>query len=149
MTRYAVRAAAFALLVLASACSEPTSGPVRIVWGRHACDHCAMAISEQAFAAEVRVGPREVMRFDDSRLRTRVARVERWRGRGERVLGDGPRIAASGSTRGSAFYRPDQRTPMAYGFGAIRDAESGSVDFETARRTILERIRDRNSHPRP
>lgn len=148
MTRYAVRAAAFALLVLASACSEPTSGPVRIVWGRHACDHCAMAISEQAFAAEVRVGPREVMRFDD--LGCALAWLE----------SNGGAAAASefwvmDQDRGewldarSASYRPDQRTPMAYGFGAIRDAESGSVDFETARRTILERIRDRNSHPRP
>jgi len=38
---------------------------VRIVWGRHACDHCAMAISEQSFAAEVRTAPGEIARFDD------------------------------------------------------------------------------------
>jgi copper chaperone NosL len=148
VTRRVARVAAIGLLVLASACSEPTSGPVRIVWGRHACDHCGMAISEQAFAAEVRVSPREVMRFDDlgcaiAWLGSRggaAAAIEFWvmdQDRGEWL--DARR----------AFYRPDQRTPMAYGFGAIRDAAPGSVDFETARRTILERTRDGSAHQHP
>jgi len=148
VTRRVARVAALALFVLAGACSEATSGPVRIVWGRHACDHCGMAISEQAFAAEVRMGPREVKRFDD--LGCALAWLE----------SKGGAAAASefwvmDQDRGewidarSAFYRPEQRTPMAYGFGAIRDAAPASVDFETARRTILERTRDRSADERP
>jgi nitrous oxide reductase accessory protein NosL len=148
VTRRVACAAALALLVLASACSEASSGPVRIGWGRHACDHCGMAISEQAFAAEVRVGPREVMRFDD--LGCALAWLESKGGAAvasEFWVMDQDRSEWLDAR--SAFYRPDQRTPMAYGFGAIRDAAPGSVDFETARRTILERIRDRSAHQRP
>ena len=140
--------AALVLLVLASACSEPDHGPVRIVWGRHACDHCGMAINEETFAAEVRVGPRDVMRFDD--FGCAVAWLESQ---------GGPSAASEfwvmDATRSEwidarqAFYQPGQRTPMAHGFAAAQSRTPDNVDFETARRTILERIRDRSSHERP
>jgi copper chaperone NosL len=141
----AVRAAAFAVLMLAGACSEPDTGPVRIVWGRNACDHCGMTINEQAFAAEVRVGPREVMRFDD--FGCAVAWLESKGGPGaatEFWVMDQDRAEWIDAKR--AFYRPGQRTPMAYGFAAVQSRTPGSVDFETARRTILEQSRDRSAH---
>jgi hypothetical protein len=104
-----------------------------------------MAISEQARRRGARWPA--VMRFDDSAApawleskRGGPAATEFWvmdQDRGEWI--DARR----------AFYRPDQRTPMAYGFGAIRDAAPGSVDFETARRTLLERTRDRSADERP
>jgi len=142
------RAAALVVLALASACSEPSSGPVRIVWGRDACDHCGMTVNEQAFAAEVRVGPREVMRFDDfgcavSWLESKGgpgAATEFW------VMDQG---RAEWIDARQAFYRPDQRTPMAYGFAAVQIQAPGSVDFETARQAILERSRDRSAHQQP
>jgi nitrous oxide reductase accessory protein NosL len=148
VTGSVARAAALATLVVASACSEATSGPLRIVWGRDACDHCGMAINEQAFAAEVRIGPREVMRFDDfgcavAWLESRggpAAASEFW------VMDQG---RAEWIDARKAFYQPDQRTPMAYGFAAIRDEVPGSVEFERARRTILERTRDRSADQHP
>jgi hypothetical protein len=48
-----------------------------------------------------------------------------------------------------AFYRPGQRTPMAYGFAAVQSRTPDSVDFETARRTVLEQSRDRSAHEHP
>ncbi len=141
-------AAWLAVLVLASACSEPSTGPVRIVWGRDACDHCGMSISEQSFAAEVRVGPREVMRFDD--FGCALAWLE---------SKGGPAAASEFWVMNSdggdwldartAFYRPGQRTPMAYGFAAVSIPTLDSVDFETARHALLERTRDRSSHEHP
>ena len=139
---------AIALLVLASACSEPDHGPVRIVWGRHACDHCGMAINEEAFAAEVRVGPRDVMRFDD--FGCAVAWLESKGGPSaatEFWVMDASRSEWIDARQ--AFYRPGQRSPMGYGFAASQSQTPDGVDFETARRTILERSRDRSSHERP
>jgi len=141
-------AAWLVVLVLASACSEPSNGPVRIVWGRDACDHCGMSISEQSFAAEVRVGPRDVRRFDDfgcavSWLESKGgpdAATEFW------VMDQG---RAEWIDARQAFFRPDQRTPMAYGFAALQSPTPDSVDFETARQAILERARDRSTHERP
>ena len=135
-------------LMLASACSEPDRGPVRIVWGRHACDHCGMAINEAPFAAEVRVGPRDVMRFDDfgcavAWLESKGgpdAATEFWvmdAGRGEWI------------DARQAFYRAGQRTPMGYGFAAASSRTPDGIDFETARRAVLERTRDRSAHEHP
>ena len=124
-------------LFLAAACSEPTSGPVRIVWGRHACDHCAMAISEQAFAAEVRTAPREIARFDD--FGCAVTWLEAHGGpdaASEFWVRDGARDEWIDGR--AAFFRSGQRTPMAYGFAAVGRAEPGALDFAQARRAVLE-----------
>jgi len=136
------------VLVLVSACSEPSTGPIRIVWGRDACEHCGMSISEQTFAAEVRVGPRDVMRFDD--FGCAVAWLESKGGPGAAtefwVMDQG---RAEWIDARQSFFRPNQRTPMAYGFAAVQRQTPDSVDFETARRAILERTRDRSAHEHP
>jgi hypothetical protein len=109
-----------------------------------------MAISEPRFAAQVRRGPRDVARFDDFGCAVRWmeehggpgAASEIWvmdaGAGGERWL-DGRRAA----------YRPGQRTPMAYGFAAVAEAEPGAVDFEAARRAILEQQHGRDPVARP
>jgi nitrous oxide reductase accessory protein NosL len=138
---------ALVALLLAAACSEPTSGPVRVVWGRHACDHCGMLISEPRFAAQVRLGPREVARFDDFGCAAlwldahggAAAAREFWAmdAEGDEWL-DARR----------AFYRAGQRTPMAYGLAALREREPGALDFEGALGALRERERERASKPR-
>jgi copper chaperone NosL len=145
------RSVALSLLaVVALACAEPTSGPVRIVWGRHACDHCGMAISDRRFAAEVRLGPHEMKRFDDFGCAVRWLEehggpdkaAELWvmdmDAHGEAWL-DGRRAA----------YRSGQRTPMAYGFAAVGAAAPDTVDFDRARLAILEHPRGRDAGDRP
>jgi nitrous oxide reductase accessory protein NosL len=147
--RTALPAALLVALALAG-CAEPTSGPARVVWGRHACDHCGMAISEIPFAAQVRTGPRDVARFDDFGCAVlwmeahggAAAAVEIWamdsEGGAERWL-DARR----------ASYRPGQRTPMAYGFAAVGEAAPGTVDFERARLAVLEHEHGRDPVDRP
>ena len=148
MTTRAACGLALAGLVLATACSEPRSGPVGIVWGRHACDHCAMAISERRFAAQVRRGPRDVARFDD--FGCAVLWLE---GQGgpdaatELWVMDEAGVEWLDARRAS--YRSGERTPMAYGFAALGAPTAGSVDFEEARRAILEGERERASRRRP
>ena len=146
-TRAALRLALLVCLV-AAACREPTSGPVRIVFGRQACDHCGMAIGEPRFAAEVRLGPHEVARFDD------FGCAVRWldeRG--------GPGAAQEFWVRDaegrewvdarSARFRGGQRTPMAYGFATAPEGEPGALSFESASDAVRESERERAAGRRP
>lgn len=59
-------AAAAALAAALAACGgEPTSGPLPIALGEDVCDVCRMIISEKPYAAQSRLGPSTVERFDD------------------------------------------------------------------------------------
>lgn len=135
---------ALAGLWLAAACSEPVSGPLPIAWGREPCAHCSMAIGEPRFAAELRLGPREVLRFDD--FGCAVAWLA------EHADADPPLEAwvmdqdrEEWLDARAAFFRSGQRTPMAWGLGAVAASEPGAVDFEAARRIVLERASERAS----
>ena len=145
LRRRALFALAFGVLVLA--CGDPGHGPAAIAWGRDACEHCAMVISEKRFAMQIRSGGR-VHRFDDPGCA--IEWLERQTGAGaeatELWVMDEDRQEWLDAR--SAFYRPGQRTPMAYGFGAIAAPEPGAVDFETFRRRIRERERP-GSHAQP
>jgi copper chaperone NosL len=138
-----------ALLGLAlAACSEPTSGPVRVVFGRETCDHCGMAISEPRFAAQLRTGPREVARFDDFGCAVRWldehggagAATEFWVRDSE---------GRSWIDARSARFRGGQRTPMAYGIAAAPAGEPGTLDFESAVRALREQEGERAARHHP
>lgn len=135
MRARSVAVAALVLVALA-ACREPTSGPVRIAWGRDACEHCGMAIMDRRFATEVRAA-RHVARFDE------VGCAVLWMA--EHGDGDVTEIWTMDAAREqwiparTAFYRSGQATPMSYGFAAVSDGAAGDTDFETTRKIILER----------
>jgi len=148
MTRRIARAAWGAAALLLIACSEPTSGPVRIVWGRHACDHCGMAISDARYAAEIRVGPHEVVRFDEFGCAVLWLAAH---GGAERAL-EFWTMDLDGETwldARKAFYRPNQRTPMAHGFAAIAANEPGALGFDAAQAAILAAQQERGTHGGP
>lgn len=129
---------------LAAACSQPTSGPLPIAWGREPCAHCSMAISEARFAAEVRLGPRELVRFDD--FGCAVAWLAEHADAAEPLeiwVMDQDREEWLDAR--AAFYRTGQRTPMAWGFGAVASGEPGAVAFDAARQSVLARERERSS----
>jgi hypothetical protein len=140
--------ALLACLLAAAACSEPASGPLRIVWGRDACAHCGMAIGDPRYAAQVRTGPDDVARFDD--FGCALAWLD---GRGgaaaatEIWVMDEERREWLDARR--AFFRSGRATPMAYGFAARSAPEPGALDFEAARRALLEQERERLSRRRP
>lgn len=103
-----------------------------------------MVISDARFAAEVRLGPREVERFDD--FGCALAWLTE---RGD--AGADAEIWVMDLDRGEwldareARYRAGQHTPMAWGLGAVAEAEPGSFDFESARRLLSERAVERAS----
>jgi nitrous oxide reductase accessory protein NosL len=131
-------------LLLAAACSQPTSGPLSIAWGREPCAHCSMAIGEARFAAELRLGPRELLRFDD--FGCAIVWLAEHSDSGEPLeiwVMDQDREEWLDAR--TAFYRPQQRTPMAWGFGAVSTRETGAVDFEAAKRSVLAGAKERAS----
>lgn len=131
-------------ILLAAACSKPTSGPLPIAWGREPCAHCSMAIGDARFAAEVRLGPQELLPFDD--FGCAVVWLEEHADSAEALeiwVMDQDREEWLDAR--TAFYRPGQRTPMAWGFGGTAAREPGALDFETARREVLARARERAS----
>ena len=135
---------ALAALWLAAACSQPTSGPLSIAWGREPCAHCSMAIGEARFAAELRLGPRELLRFDD--FGCAIVWLAEHSDSGEPLeiwVMDQDREEWLDARK--ALYRPQQRTPMAWGFGAVPARETGAVDFEAAKRSVLARKKERAS----
>jgi copper chaperone NosL len=133
---------AIALVLALAGCAPPEQGPVRIAWGRDACQHCGMAIGDERFAAQVRRGPRDVARFDD--FGCAMVWLEEHGGAdtaSEIWVRDEDRREWIDARR--AYYRRGRGTPMGYGLGAAAGAELGAIDFEAARTVVLERERER------
>jgi hypothetical protein len=118
---------------------EPETGPVEVHWDRDSCERCRMALSDRRFAAEVRLGARDVLKFDDlgcaviwlDRHPTANA-AESW----VTDHRDGEWLDAR-----RAHYRQLATSPMDYGYGATREKTAGVIDFEAVARLILEKER--------
>jgi hypothetical protein len=102
---------AVALLWLVAACHDSGDQPLDPVWGKQACDQCAMLVDDPRFAAQAATNDGEHVFFDDVgclgawlrehsavRARAWVRRQERW------VPAEEARFAGGA------------RTPMGYGF---------------------------------
>ena len=128
------------LLVFLVACSSGPAGPVDPVWGKQACSHCMMLLSEPEPSAQLleKDGTRRF--FDD------VGCLAEW-------LERNPHAGAlswvrSADQRGwqsaeSAHFVDGQRTPMDYGF---LPAPSG-VDFSALREAVRRKAQARAVQP--
>ena len=105
-------------------------GPVPIAWGKEACGHCHMHVSEERFAVQAQTTAGEVLDFDDPgcffayldaehpdlhAVWFRHSREDRWLAR-EQV----------GFVTGAT-------TPMDFGLAAVDASEPGALGFEEAR----------------
>ncbi len=110
MNRRRALAALFALAL--QACRSDTEHAVDPVWGKQACEHCAMLVSEHASAAELvtRDGDRKF--FDD------IGCMAMWikeHGEPAKAWVRAPDDSGWVDAR-TAKYRTDAKTPMDYGF---------------------------------
>ncbi len=128
------------LLGLVLACGDPGAGPVAIHFGRDACAHCGMVIDDPRHAAQIRTASR-VERFDDAgcAMSWQIGHPNDVREFWVTDEHDGTWIDAR-----SARFHLGRRTPMDFGFGAVRGDESGSIDFEAALQRAKERLDDRS-----
>ena len=129
---------AAALLLLVSCSREPQTGPAEVKFDRDTCLHCGMAVSDRHYAAQVRGGPKnQAYKFDDLGCAITWLKKQPW--------GDDPgtEIWVADFHDGiwlnarTAHYIGGKTTPMAYGFGASRDAVQGSISFDEARKRVL------------
>lgn len=130
------------LLALLSACGgDPTTGPGRIAWDRDTCEHCRMAISDRAFAVQVRSADARLHRFDDPGCAVlwldepgHEAPKEVW----VRALDGDAWLDAN-----EARFVEAPHTPMGYGYGAREDGPDVGIDFEALREVIVLREDER------
>jgi len=124
-------------IILLSACNEPQTGPVDVRFDRDACERCRMVISDPHFAAQVRYFPpnkkSKVRQFDDIGCAILWLEDQPWK-QDEKTevwvadIHDKHFINAK-----TAYYVPQNSTPMEYGLGAQADAQEGALTFEQAR----------------
>jgi hypothetical protein len=126
-----MRVIALAGVVLALACGPRLDQPAEPVWGKQACDHCMMLVSERRSAAQaVSVGGTRKF-FDDP-----GCLVEWLESTGEIPMGVWVR-AADDSGWVDAYltrYTGGHRTPMDYGYLPSADG----VSFEKLRSALRE-----------
>ena len=121
-----------ALLLAPLAACGPSVGPQEISWGRDACEHCRMIISERPFAAELRDGERKrIHKFDD------IGCAIHWAKANNQPLEKAAEFWVMSHTDGKTWldarqaqYRVDVRSPMNYNFAAEPTRSDASVTFD-------------------
>jgi nitrous oxide reductase accessory protein NosL len=126
--------------VLLGGCwGEPETGPVEIRYGREVGEYCQMIISDPRYAAEIRRAKGEkVFKFDDIGDAIHWLKLKKWELTPEleiwvRDMNTGKKWLAARKV----FYRPDQHSPMEYGFGAVEEKVAGVVDFDEMRKRVI------------
>lgn len=137
LTRRSLLMASAALLLIPAGCS-PTSGPEPIAWGRDACEHCRMIISEARFAAEARGGSgNRLYKFDDIGCAAHWLKQAGWR---EEDLAEfwvmNHEDGQSWLDARQAAYLVGVRSPMGYDFAAVPGPREDGVSFEEMRRRL-------------
>ena len=132
-----------ALLLVLFACSEgEKTGPEKVHWDRDMCELCKMAISDAAYVAQVRGGPkRKLWTFDDIGCAVLWLNDQTWVADPETEIW----IADRKSTRDKviwldarkAHYVRGSLTPMNYGFAAQSQPAEGAYTFEQVTGFIL------------
>lgn len=131
-----------ALLGLLPACEAVSADtPKKIRYGREMCDHCAMLISDERFAAQVwHPEKKRFSLFDDIGCAVSFAEEQGLSANGEARIWaadyDEPKGWIDART---AFYLGGVHTPMDYGYAAVRLAGPDRVPFETMRASALEK----------
>ncbi len=133
--------AALAAAPFITACSRDTGhGPGEVHWDRDACKRCGMAVSDRHYAAQIRGGPkREAFKFDDIGCALFWLKEQNipWAEAADTEIWVNDLRSGEWLDARKAHYLPGKTTPMAYGYGALAQAEAGSVDFASMKAAIL------------
>ena len=129
------------VLLLAFACNhEADQSPREINWDRDICVNCLMGMAEKEYSVQSINQHEEVIWFDDLGCLIEYMKSPDWeRFEGETAvswIGDcetGEWIEVE-----KAWYRYGDRTPMGYGYGALKNKADSTYDFNTT----VQRIND-------
>lgn len=120
------------LMLFAFACTPAADVPVDPVWGKHACDHCMMLVSEPRPAAQATAADGSRKFFDDVGCLVHWLETE---GDSARHVWVRAPVSPGWVDARAAKYRAGQRTPMDYGFLAALDG----ISFQELVRALRER----------
>jgi len=121
--------AALAVALFIVRAEAPPEGPQPVVWGKQACGHCRMHVSEPAFAAQLHTGQGDVLHFDDPGCLFELLRKDK------------PSVHAlwfhhvsedrwiNGQAVGFIGVEP---TPMGFGLGAVDASQPGAMTLDAA-----------------
>ena len=132
----------FALIALFSCNQEADYSPREINWDRDICVLCLMGLAEQEYSVQSINQWNEVIWYDDLGCYIYFYGSEDW----DRFAGDGKVKSWIGHCEtgewievDKAFYRYGDRTPMGYGYGALKNNIGDSLyDYNTT----VKRIKD-------
>ena len=131
------------LAPLAGCHLAPETGPEEIVWDRDTCKRCGMAISDHHFAAQVRGGPKHwAYKFDDVGCALIWLKDQPWAEAPDTEIWVADLRSGEWLDARQARFVAGKTSPMGYGFGALKEAAPGSIDFATLRSQILAHGRD-------
>ena len=128
------------VLLLTGCTGEDATGPGKVRWDRESCSHCAMAISDRHFAAQVRGGvagkKTRLYKFDDIGCAVVWLDQQDWKDDPRTGIWVTDHLSGEWIDARLASYITGKVTPMDYGLGAHRDASPGTLDFAAAKQRI-------------
>ena len=128
------------IAVLAGCAGETDYSPREINWDRDICINCLMGLAEKEYSAQAINSRSEVIWFDDIGCLVEYMKGEDWerfkQGDGEVKMYVGHCETGEWLDIEKAWYRFGDRTPMGYGYGALKTKEENTWNFET----MVERI---------
>ena len=123
-------------LLLAGCSGEDATGPGEVRWDRESCTHCAMAISDHYYTAQVRGGVAgqrtRLYKFDDIGCAVVWLDGQPWKGDSRTEIWVTDQLSGEWIDARLASYVTGKVTPMDYGLGAQREASPGAMDFTGA-----------------
>ena len=128
-------------LLLAGCSREDATGPGEVRWDRESCTHCAMAISDRHFAAQVRGGAAgqrtRLYKFDDIGCAVVWLDEQPWKDDARTGIWVTDQQSGAWIDARLASYVTGKVTPMDYGLGAQHEASPGGMDFAQAKKHIF------------
>jgi len=113
--------------------------PRKVNFDRDVCKTCLMGIAEKNYAVQA-INPRgKVLWFDDIGCFIEYQKDPNWK----KFIADGtPKVWIADADSGEwidiykAYYRFGDRTPMGYGYGALKDKKDGYFDYKNTVKRI-------------
>ena len=127
-------------LLLVGCSGEDATGPGKVRWDRESCSHCAMAIGDRHFGAQVRGGATgqktRLYKFDDIGCAVVWLDQQDWKDDPRTEIWVTDQLSGEWIDARLASYVTGKVTPMDYGLGAQREASPEAMDFTRPRKHI-------------
>ncbi len=122
------------ILALSACTSGPDYSPREINWDRDICINCLMGLADQKYSVQAINSDEKVLWFDDLGCLIEYMRSEdwpRWKGEGDVKVWIGDCETGEWIDAFEAYYRFGDKTPMGYGYGALKEPGDSTYDYKT------------------